>query len=62
MNDVTGNWIPPTDEDGNDVGKAVTPLLVANLRQRLLERRTRREDERDAISAVEARKRLLEMR
>jgi hypothetical protein len=61
MNDASGTWIPPWDEDGNGVG-ASWPLVVSNIAQRLRELRTRREDERDEISSVEARRRLMEAR
>jgi hypothetical protein len=61
MNDVSGHWIPPDEEDGNGPG-AIVPLVVSNVAQRIREFRTRREDERDEISIMEARKRLVEAR
>lgn len=29
MNDISGNWMPPTDEDGNQAGYAVRALRTA---------------------------------
>ena len=59
MNDVSGHWIPPDEEDGNDYDPV--PLFVRNVQQRLKERRTAREDEQQPISRWEASRRLAEM-
>jgi hypothetical protein len=61
MNDISGTWIPPWDEDGNGPG-AIVPLVVSNVAQRIREFRTRLEDERDEIPIMEARRRLVEAR
>jgi hypothetical protein len=61
MNDVSGHFIPPDEEDGNS-SCAALPLPIANLAQRIREFLTRLEDERDEISIMEARRRLVEAR
>lgn len=57
MNDVSGNWIPSTDEDGIETA---LETFYRNVRQRLQERRTRLDDDTLEIPVAEARRRLLE--
>jgi hypothetical protein len=58
MNDVSGIWIPPWDEDGNGAGAAL-PLLITNVMQRIREWHTWREDWQLEIPVADALKRLI---
>lgn len=58
MNDAQGQWMPP-NEDGVETA---LQIFRRNMAQRRLERRTRREDKRDEILPVTARRRLMETR
>jgi hypothetical protein len=59
MNDISGTFIPPWDEDGNGPG-AIVPLVVSNMAQRIREFKTRIEDAQVTISIMEARRRLID--
>lgn len=59
MNDTSGHWIPSNEEDGVETS---LELFARNVRQRVREIQTKREDAQLEIPVADARRRLVEAR